>query len=161
MPNPPIPSYLKLIRGNPGKRPIRPEPEPAIAENVPDPPPFLMGYAADEWWRIAPELYRLRLLTVVDVMPLAVYCQSYARWRQAEEALAAMAERDQDTHGLLIKNQAGDAMQNPLVRAARHAADSMLRAASEFGLTPRARAHLANGCSGYEPPASKFDGLIA
>jgi hypothetical protein len=36
-----------LIRGNPGKRPIRPEPEPEVPSNVPEPPKFLSGYAMD------------------------------------------------------------------------------------------------------------------
>jgi P27 family predicted phage terminase small subunit len=67
---------------------------------VPEPPPFLVGYAADEWWRVAPELHRLGLLTLVDVMPLAAYCEAYKRWRTAEELLATMAEKDAVTGGL-------------------------------------------------------------
>jgi phage terminase small subunit len=64
---PPQPTHLKLICGNPGHRPIRPEPQPAISETVPDAPDFLAPYAVDEWYRIGPELHRLGLLTVVDV----------------------------------------------------------------------------------------------
>lgn len=71
MPNPPVPFPLKLLRGNPGKRPMRPEPQPQIAADVPEPPSFITGYAADEWWRTAPELHRLGLLTRIDVPALA------------------------------------------------------------------------------------------
>jgi phage terminase small subunit len=39
----------------------------------------------------APELHHLGLLTVIGVMPLAVYCALYSRWREAEMALARMA----------------------------------------------------------------------
>ena len=85
---------MKLLRGNPGKRPLRPEPEPTREPQCPDPPLFVVGYAADESWRVAPELHRLGLLTFVDTAVLAAYCQSYSRWRTAEEVLASMAEKD-------------------------------------------------------------------
>ena len=49
---PPTPLHLRLLKGNPGKRPIRPEVELAQAPTCPDPPPFLRGYASDEYWRI-------------------------------------------------------------------------------------------------------------
>jgi hypothetical protein len=42
---------------------------------------------------------------VVEVKPFAAYCTSVARWQQAEEALAAMAERDPVTGALLVKKR--------------------------------------------------------
>jgi hypothetical protein len=39
----PTPLHLKLLRGNPGKRPLRAEPEPDIEAQVPDPPPLRDG----------------------------------------------------------------------------------------------------------------------
>ena len=53
-----------------------------------------MPAAKDEWWRVAPQLHVLGLLTAIDVMVLAAYCQACGRWQQAEDALAAVAERD-------------------------------------------------------------------
>ena len=79
------------------KRPIRPELEPLQTAEPPKPPRYLTRLAAAEWRRLAPELHRLGLLTVVDVAPLAAYCQAYARWRAGEEALAKMAGRDEVT----------------------------------------------------------------
>src|SRR5215831_13796767 len=49
----PIPTRLKVLRGNPGRRPLRPEPEPAPLSEPPEPPAFLIGYAAEEWRRAA------------------------------------------------------------------------------------------------------------
>jgi phage terminase small subunit len=59
-------------------------------------------------------------------------------------------------HGLIVKAADGNARRNPLVKIASDAAF-----ASEFGLTPIARARLA--AAGWEPPAkpSKFKGLLA
>ena len=85
MPNPPVPFPLKALRGNPGKRPMRPEPQPEIAADVPEPPAFITGYAADEWWKTAPELHRLGLLTRIDVPALAAYCHAFGQWRMAAE----------------------------------------------------------------------------
>jgi P27 family predicted phage terminase small subunit len=128
-----------MLRGNPGQRKLHPEPVPEIAKTCPEPPSFITGYAADEWWSVAPELHRLGLLTSVDVASLAAYCQAYGHWRTAEEALARMADRDEHMHGLLIKTVDGNARRNPLVKIAADAAEDMLRFAGEFGLTPVAR----------------------
>jgi P27 family predicted phage terminase small subunit len=155
---PPTPTHLKLLRGNPGQRRIRPEPEPAPLPEPPLPPDFLQGYACDEWHRLAPELFALKLLTSWDVQPLAAYCTAYRRWREAEEVLAEMAKSDALTSGLLIKRINGDAAQNPLVKIARHAAADMVRYAGEFGMSPAARARISAGV-GYEPP-SKFGDLL-
>jgi P27 family predicted phage terminase small subunit len=159
---PPTPTVLKLLRGNPGRRPIRPEPQPPQAAEPPDAPLFLVGYAADEWDRVAGWLHLMGLLSALDVMPLAAYCQAYAHWRTAEEVLAAMAAKDPVSAGLLIRSQGGDAIQNPLVGVARRAAADMVRYAGEFGMSPAARARISAGV-GFEPPAGsgKFDGLIA
>ena len=161
---PPTPTHLRLLRGNPSKRPIKPEPEPMRSEEVPEAPSFVTGYAAEEWRRVAPELHRLRLLTVLDVMPLAAYCQSYSRWRTAEEVLAEVAKRDPLTNGLLIKRADGNAGANPLVRIAANAAADMISFAGHFGMSPAARARISAGI-GHEPPGgrppSKFDGLLA
>ena len=158
---PPTPLHLRLLKGNPGKRAIRPEVEPEREPTCPEPPPFLQGYAADEWWRVAEDLHRLRLLTLVDTMPLAAYAMSYARWRTTEETLARMAESDPVTHALLVRSTDGNPRRNPLVKIAADAADDMVRYAGEFGMTPVARSRLAAGIGG-QPPAGrgKFDGLL-
>jgi P27 family predicted phage terminase small subunit len=152
---PPQPNVIKLLRGNPGKRAVRPEPKPVIGPDPPEPPPFLIGYACDEWHRVVPELHRLGLLTVLDVQPLAAYCVAYRRWRTAEEELNAA--RDAPYAGLLVKGSSG-AVQNPLVKISRDAAEAMVHYAAEFGFSPSTRARLSAGVA-YEP-ASKFDGLL-
>jgi P27 family predicted phage terminase small subunit len=156
---PPTPTHLKLLRGNPGHQKLRPEPQPLVPKTCPEPPAFIAGYAADEWWTVAPELHRLGLLTRIDVPALAAYCYAYGQWRLAAEALARMADRDGTMHGLLVKTVDGNARRNPLVKIASDAAEDMLRFAGEFGLTPIARTRL--GAAGYQPSApGKFDGLL-
>jgi P27 family predicted phage terminase small subunit len=156
----PTPTHLRLLQGNPGKRPIPNEPQPLIPAALPDPPEFLDAYAAEEWRRLAPEVYRLRLMTMVDNAAFAAYCTSYSRWRNAEEALRQIADKDPVMRGLIIKGSKGTAIENPLAYIARRAAQEMLRFAVEFGFTPAARARIAAGV-GAPPQESRFGDLLA
>jgi P27 family predicted phage terminase small subunit len=128
--------------------------------DVPEPQPFIAGYAADEWRRTAPELHRLGLLTRIDVPALAAYCHAFGQWQMAAESLAKMQANDPIMNGMIIKTKYGDAAMNPLVTIVRKHAADVVRFAGEFGLTAAARARLAAG--GYTPPSppSKFDGLL-
>jgi P27 family predicted phage terminase small subunit len=153
---PPVPTNLRILRGNPSKRPLRPELMPDVPQELPEAPAFLLPAAKAEWERIAVELYRLKLLTTLDVNVLAAYCQSYARWRAAEEELAKMV--DTPTGGLLIRSADGPRV-NPLVRIARDAGAAMVAYASQFGLGPAARARVAAGVA-WREGISKFDGLL-
>src|SRR4029079_10913387 len=154
-----LPTHLKLLKGNPGKRAIRAAPGLAVPATPPDPPEFLDEHAKNEWWRVAPELHALGLLTVLDLQPLAAYCQAYAHWVTAERALARMAAEDPHFSGLMITGSTGSHMANPLVKIARGAAADMLRFAAEFGLTPVARSRLS--VAGRLSGPGKFDGLLA
>jgi P27 family predicted phage terminase small subunit len=110
----PMPTQLKLLRGNPGKQRLPAnEPQPEQAIDVPAPPAFITGYAADEWWVVAVELHRLGLLTKVDVAPLAAYCHAYGQWRMAAESLSRMAANAPIMNGQIIKTKYGDAAANP------------------------------------------------
>jgi P27 family predicted phage terminase small subunit len=157
----PLPTHLKLLRGNPGQRALsKGEPMPTQPPEPPDPPHDLTGYAREEWDRIIVEVFRLRLVTSVDIQVLAAYCDAYARWRNARETLAAMAERDPITRGQIVKTQSGGAAPNPLVFMAAAAARDMVRFAAEFGLSPAARTRInAVDATGGKP--SKFAGLLA
>lgn len=133
------PTVLKLIDGTHEKKNPK-EPKPS-SENV-QPPADLIGIALDEWQRLAPELHRLGLLTVVDAPTFAAYCRAYARWSKAEASLAKMAEQDPVTGALMIRTSSGTPIQNPLVGTARRAAADMVRYAVEFGMTPASRSRI-------------------
>jgi len=150
----PTPNVVKLLRGNPGKRAIRPEPQPEIPPQVPEPPPILSGPARAEWVRLAGELWRLRLLSVADLMPFAAYCQAFARWRAAEEALERLGQQ------LVVRGTSGDPIANPLLRISRQAAADMVHFGAHFGLSPSAWARIASG-AWHDPGGGKFGDLLA
>ena len=147
----PKPTHLKLVTGNAGKRPLL-KMEAKINPAIPMPPPFLSDIAKVEWGRVSEELFTVGLLTNLDRGVLAAYCQSYGRWKTAEDALAKMAERDTLTNGMLIKTTNGNAIQNPLIGIANKAEADMVRYAAEFGMSPSARSRITATPPGEEDP---------
>jgi P27 family predicted phage terminase small subunit len=149
----PVPTALKLVRGNPGKRKL-PDPSKEIRAPIenPEPPDHLTQSGLDEWNRVIGALVTLNLMTRLDRGALAGYCQAYGRWVDAERALARMAAADPLTNGLVVTTIQGNRIQNPLVGAANKAMHDVVKYSSEFGMTPSSRTRLqdptASGASG-------------
>src|SRR5262249_31386551 len=87
----PKPTALKLLTGNPGKRPLNPN-EPQPAPELPDCPDHLDEVGKAEWARVAAELGQLGILTRVDRAALAAYCSSYSRWVKLESMVQKFGE---------------------------------------------------------------------
>jgi P27 family predicted phage terminase small subunit len=148
----PVPTHLKLLRGNPAKRELGSEPQPERLEQPSQAPAFLLPEAKAEWKRLAPELVELGLLTSLDLQTFAIYCQAFGRAEQAERIFA-------ETGGALtIRGARGGEIVNPLLRIARDAGNEAMRIGAEFGLSPLSRLRLT-GIAPPKPP-SKFNGLI-
>lgn len=146
--NKPKPTHLKLIMGNPGKRPINTrEPKPKIG--IPALPDHLSAAAKVEWRRISKQLAEIGLLSEIDRAALAAYCQSWGRWVDAEHELAK--------HGTLVKSPNGYPMPSPYLSIANKAMRQMHSLLAEFGMTPSARTRLqGSGPARDEDPAEAF-----
>lgn len=130
----PKPTRLKVLTGNPGKRPLNDhEPKPQVAR--PECPPELGPVARAEWERLAGELTSLRLLTNLDRAALATYCAAYAFWADAIGNI--------QKYGTMVKSPSGYPIQSPYVAVANRQAEIMMRVASEFGFTPASRSRIA------------------
>jgi P27 family predicted phage terminase small subunit len=129
----PKPARLKLIDGNPGKRPIGREPQPPASQ--PTCPAHLSPTAKAEWKRLAPMLNQIGVLTQADRAVLAAYCQAYGRWVEAERRLKETPP--------LLKTPSGYAQQSPWLSIANKQIELMVRLMAELGLTPSARSRLA------------------
>ena len=151
----PKPTHLKLVTGNPGRRPL-PAVEAQAVPALPSPPPHLSDDAKVEWGRVSEELYKIGLLSGIDRASIAAYCQAYGRWAIAERAIAEMGKRDLLTGGLMIKTSNGNAIQNPLVGTANKAMSDLVRYAAEFGMTPSARSRIIAA-----PPGSESQDPVA
>jgi P27 family predicted phage terminase small subunit len=135
MPGPlPKPTHLKILSGNPGKRPL-PENEPQPTKGEPSPPDWLEGEAIEEWRRVVPELAALGLTALVDRAALVVYCQAWASYVSASRQLAEQGPTSTGRNGELVKH--------PAAQIARDSADLMNKYGQQFGFTPASRARLS------------------
>lgn len=143
----PKPTILKMIDGNKGKRAIEKDAvAPAIA--IPDCPDHLTNEAKVEWQRIAPFLLTYQLVTDLDTAALALYCQAYGRWQQAEKQIAKIREADKDGDGLLVKAPSGYPIQNPYLAIANRAMEDCHKYLQQFGLSPSARTRVVVNLQG-------------
>ena len=81
MGNRPKPAELRLLEGNRGHRsiPNTPKPKPVFSK----PPKTLDKYGRKEWRKRGKELYRMGLLTVLDLPAFEIYCDWFSEWKQA------------------------------------------------------------------------------
>lgn len=130
----PKPTAIKVLEGNPGKRPLN-QNEPKPERKAPKCPIWLEPEAKKEWRRMCKTLEAIGVLTQVDAMAFAGYCQAYARWKEAEEFLSK--------HGTIFKTPSGYIQQVPQVSIAQTYLKIMKDFCSEFGLTPAARTRIS------------------
>ncbi len=147
MARPRKPTVLKVLEGNPGKRPL-PQNEPKPKSIAPKCPTHLDKIAKKEWRRVVKELEPLGLVTQIDMAALAAYCQAYSRWVQAEDMIRK--------HGMLVKSPNGYPMQSPYLAIANKAVEQMKAFMSEFGMTPASRTRIE-----VKSSAEKEDSLEA
>lgn len=163
----PKPSHLKLVTGNPGKRPLNPN-EPLPDAALPEVPAHLSDGAKTEWNRIARELYDLGILTRLDRASLAAYCQAYCDWIEAEQRLQqygkmVMSPQKTVTRRMrngteVVEKSGGYPMQSPYLAIRNKALELMIKFAVEFGLTPssRSRVNSSGETDGDRNKAAKY-----
>jgi len=141
----PLPTEVKKLRGNPGKRKLpKDEPKPKISDPIM--PAGLSELAEKEWNDILPILREMKVLTEADGKALAAYCHNFSRWMQAETELARL--------GIIVEEaiMGGPVEHREVVgyKYKRNPANSISNDAQklmksfliEFGLTPASRAKL-------------------
>jgi P27 family predicted phage terminase small subunit len=152
MPNPPKPTYLKLLNGNPGKGPINrdePQPQGELVE-----PPDHLSPAQKESWRYAIANAPTGLLKLLDQSILET-------WVVAQE-LHRYANGQVQQYGQLVKLKSGAWIQNPYLAILNKQALIMMKATAEMGFSPasRTRVHIDPGQTASNPfdDLKRFDG---
>jgi P27 family predicted phage terminase small subunit len=133
------PKSQKETSGNSESRELAKEEPKAIP--VVECPPELGPVARQEWDRVAGALTAVGRLTVLDRAALAAYCNAYALWVEAVDAI--------QRYGAVMKAPSGFPVQSIYVSIANRQVEIMIRIAGEFGFTPASRSRL--------PTTSKSD----
>lgn len=151
----PTPTHLKLVKGNPGKRPANPK-EPKPARSRPSAPAHMSDKARETWGYVSGLLDRMGVLADVDAVALEMLCEAYADHLAARQAL-----KDFGSDYYTTLTPAGEQMHraHPAV-AQKNDADRRIRGwLSEFGMTPSARSRVdADGKEAENDPAAAYFG---
>lgn len=137
-----IPTALKVIGGNPSRRPINKTEFRPVA-SVPDCPKHLRGEAKKEWQRVTEELGGYQMISAVDRGALAMLCTQWGRYVEAEEMIAVAAKADPKNHGLCIASPNGHMVHTFALTASNKAIEIYHKLCSDFGLTPASRVNMA------------------
>lgn len=112
----------------------RPDRDDDIEIKLPPCPKHLNDEAKREWRRMGKKLLAVGLVTEVDSGTLALYCQAWARWVEAEAMLAKF--------GTVVTTPSGFLTQSPYLQIANKAMEQMTRLLVEFGMSPSSRARV-------------------
>lgn len=163
-----LPSNVHRLRGNPSKLgagELLDEVRPPV--EIPSCPNHLLPDARKEWRRITPLLEQLGLIAKIDLAALAVYCQSYGRWRQAELKIRELNEQSPLTMpGLVGKTPSGYEQVSVWLQISNRSVETMHKFLCEFGMSPSARSRVTPSdvqpfLPGLEPAAAAAPGAIA
>ena len=113
----------------------RPQRDDALTARLPACPEHLEGEARKEWRRTGRRLLECGLVTEIDGAALALYCQAWARWVDAEHNLARF--------GVVIKSPSGFPIQSPYLAIANKAMEQMAKLLAEFGMSPSSRTRVS------------------
>jgi P27 family predicted phage terminase small subunit len=131
---PPKPTRLKILSGNPGKRPLNAA-EPQPARGVPPCPAWLDDYAKEKWGELAELLHGLGVLTLADGETLTVLCNAWSELRHANDLLASEGRTQESTRG--------GSKPHPAVMMQRTAWRTIREYSTLFGLDPSSRSRLS------------------
>lgn len=139
---PPKPIPLRVLEGNPGKRPLPKQHE--LDRRGGDPPEAPADLSADQravWQHVVDEVGVA--LRPADREVVLVFCVAADTFRKAAKLV--------EQAGVLVRGQRGtEVVRNPAASEARQWAKLVLAAGAELGMTPAARARLAGAPAGEE-----------
>lgn len=128
----PLPTAVKKLRGNPGKRPLNKH-EPKPKSKVKRPYKLGKGLQRKFWDEHAEDLERLQILTSIDAAAFRLMAEHYA--------FAVQAAQELREEGLTVQGREGP-KKNPKAQIFKDNSLAFKSFATEFGMTPSARVRL-------------------
>lgn len=150
----PQPSHLRLVKGNPGKRPMNAA-EPVAVRERPSPPAHVSDKAREVWGYVSALLDDMGVLARPDAMALEMLCEAYADQLAARATLKEFGSSYYET-----RNEAGSIMHraHPAVAVIADTDRRIKAWLAEFGMTPssRSRINVPDGQRPEKDPAQAF-----
>ncbi|HUU27814.1 MAG TPA: phage terminase small subunit P27 family [archaeon] len=151
----PEPTRLKLVKGNPGRRPLNklePEPQKKLLRC----PSYLDKEEKRIWQITARKLYDMGVLTQADDIALAGFCEYYSEYRKLTELVKKNGVFIKIKNGketkMFVDPETGEKIsqeadwyvvrRSPVAMARDKARAIASRIMDEFGMKPSARAQL-------------------
>lgn len=149
----PRPTHLKVIEGNPGRRPLNVD-EPIAPGNLEDPPAW-MTETQRQGWAYAVEHAPAGVLKRIDRSVLAIWVVAEDLHREASEKVQKFGMLTKV--GANEKGEGGTVQQSPYLPVLNKQAQIMLKAAAELGFTPSSRSRISVKDDG-EAKTNRFRG---
>lgn len=151
----PKPDSMKMLDGNPGKRPIKNKKSVEMAYSTPPTPPKrLMKDAKDAWKRLAPMLTAWGMLTPMTVDYFAETCQWYARYQVTSRKVI---EEGEEGVCRMQESGTGYKQSHPLISQMNQYYDKWEKGIKEFGMTPMSWARYMSITGGEKSTAEAED----
>jgi P27 family predicted phage terminase small subunit len=148
MGRPPTPTRLKVIRGNPGQRPLN-DSEPSAPPADLTPPAGLDERGLEIWNEIAPLLHRMGVFTQADRLLLTRYCL-------LQEQFAHVVKHVRE-NGMTQLTQTGYSQLTAEGALFKSLPAELLRIEQQFGMTPASRSTMkVSNAAAEENPLASF-----
>ncbi len=163
----PEPTKLKVLKGNPGHRPLN-EDEPQPLRAIPDCPSRLTEDERQIWDQVARKLFDMGVLTEIDDLALSVFCEYFSEYRklsdQVKKTGAFIKVKNGTETKTLVDPQTGEKVQrevdrfvlqrSPIAGARDQAWAIAAKILADFGMNPSARSHLKTELGTQRPENS-------
>ncbi len=141
------PAAIHILQGNRSKKNfnelIDEVKQPAVPVAAPPMPDVLSDDAVAEWERLMPDLMALGLVSRLDLLALATYCQAYGDWLKYQRLIAARNRASDDELAGDIQTFKTGAQQMHVLRQLANDAEKRANAAgAAFGFSPMARRNM-------------------
>jgi P27 family predicted phage terminase small subunit len=137
-----IPTVLKEMQGTLEKsRIVENEMQVDLVSDLPEAPELLSTIGIQEWYKVTSQLYNLKMLHNIDLRLIEAYCNEMSLYIETEMMLREKGRIQ------VFKNPDGTikhAQAVPYQKIAKDALNSALKLATQFGLTPVARASISS-----------------
>jgi len=136
-----LPTKIKEMQGTGVPcRTLENEMQVDVISSLPETPEWLSEIGKSEWLKVTNQLFNIGMLHQVDLRLIEAYCNEMSLYIESEMKLREIGRIDEFTNaeGDITRRQS-----KPLVKIKNDSLANALKLATQFGLTPVARASIS------------------